>query len=342
MLSAFRSSTMDLAFFRLPDGRAWIGEGPFLSAASPPAGASFYINRFTLDDDRPWKTPARLWEIKRIEDLARWIPQSDSIRIQWTPPDTEWFKMVFRRIRREVVAGRLRKMVPVLAERGRVVAGHPASLLQRILEAPPGFWAYGRIEGGSGWLGATPELLLSRSGNRLQTMALAGTAKPSGADDFASDAKEIEEHEIVADFLEEALAGVGKVTRDRREVKAAGGLTHFCTRFSVALDADRADGALVRLLHPTPAVGCLPRTVAALDKLMEFRHRLGAGGFFGAPFGFRTDGEFHCAVAIRGISWTDGEVSLPCGCGIVAGSAFDHEWRELRQKRDAVAQLLGI
>src|SRR5436190_23000695 len=118
MLSAIRSNTMDLAFFRLPDGRAWIGEGPFSSAASPSTGPSFYINGFTLNDEQPWKTPARLIEIRNAGDLDRWIPPASPLRIHWTQPGTEWFKMVFRRIRRDVVAQRLRKMVPALAERG--------------------------------------------------------------------------------------------------------------------------------------------------------------------------------------------------------------------------------
>ena len=135
---------------------------------------------------------------------------------------------------------------------------------------------------------------------------------------------------------------MGEVARDEREISAAGGLTHFRTRFSVVLRGTCNDGGLVRLLHPTPAVGCLPRDEPSLRKLMEYRRQLGAGDFFGAPFGFRVGGEFHCAVGIRGMSWSGREVKLPCGCGIVGGSAFDHEWRELRQKRDAVAKLLGV
>jgi menaquinone-specific isochorismate synthase len=241
-----------------------------------------------------------------------------------------------------VLAHHLRKMVPALAEKGRITAGSPAALLRRAFALPGGFWSYGRIEGTHGVFGATPELLLMRSGGKLQTMALAGTARPAAAAEFATDLKEIEEHELVANFLEETLREVGEVARGPREVRAAGGLTHFCTKFSATLRGAPDDGRLVRLLHPTPAVGCLPRSGAALQKLMEYRRMLGTGDFFGAPFGFRAEGEFHCAVAIRGISWSGDEVSLPCGCGIVAGSAFDHEWRELRQKREAVAQLLGV
>ncbi|MCE9518985.1 MAG: chorismate-binding protein [Verrucomicrobia bacterium] len=333
---------MDLAFFRLPDGRTWIGEGPFTELATPPDGAAFYVNDFVLADPKPWKVPTRLIEIKSAADLERFLPTSKPLRIAWQMPGTEWFKMVFRRIRRDVLAQRLRKMVPVLTETGVVVEGDPASLLRRAFDAPTGFWAYARIKDGAGFVGATPEMLLTRTGSNIQTMALAGTAKPSGAEDFTTDVKEIEEHELVANFLEETLNRVGDVMREQREISVAGGLTHFRTRFSAELRSVRDDAALVRLLHPTPAVGCLPRDEPSLSKLMEYRHQLGAGDFFGAPFGFRDGGDFHCAVAIRGISWSGSEVKLPCGCGIVAGSAFDHEWRELRQKREAVAKLFGV
>jgi menaquinone-specific isochorismate synthase len=47
-------------------------------------------------------------------------------------------------------------------------------------------------------------------------------------------------------------------------------------------------------------------------------------------------------VSIRGISWLGAEAQLPSGCGIVGGSAFDHEWRELRLKRESVISMLGL
>ncbi len=267
---------MDLAFFRLPDGRGWIGEGPFKESASPPGDPAFYINDFELSDAKPWKTPARLWEIGADADLDRFLPSAVPFRVIWQNPETEWFKMVFRRIRRDVSARRLRKMVPVLTERGSVAEGDPAALLRRVFAAPAGFWSYARLEGDSGFLGATPELLLTRSGAKLQTMALAGTAKPSGPEDFTTNVKEIEEHELVANFLAETLESVGDVTREGREVSAAGGLTHFRTRFSVVLRGNHDDASLVCLLHPTPAVGCLPRDESSLHKLMDYRRQLGA------------------------------------------------------------------
>jgi menaquinone-specific isochorismate synthase len=125
-------------------------------------------------------------------------------------------------------------------------------------------------------------------------------------------------------------------------VSEAAGLTHFRTRLSVALAAPADLNALVRRLHPTPAVGVLPRDEASLARLMDYRKQLGAPAFFGAPFGLKVGDTFHCVVAIRGIGWNGREVLLPSGCGIVGGSAFDHEWRELRLKRESVATLLGV
>jgi len=320
-----------------------MGEGPFMESGVPGSGAGFYINDFTLSDPKPWKTPASLHEIKAEGDLEAWLKEGEAPQIAWSKPQHEGFKMVFRRIRRDVQAQRIRKMVPVLTEYGKRESGAMIHLLRRVLQAPTGFWAYARVQGDKGFLGATPELLLHRQNSKLETMALAGTARPSGDADFAGDVKEIEEHEIVADFLDAELKPLGAVERGSREISHAGGLTHFRTLFQVDLNGKRAgDEEQIRRLHPTPAVGCLPRDEAALARLMEYRRQLGAPDFFGAPFGFHRGEEFDCVVAIRGVSWEGTKVALPCGCGIVGASSFDHEWRELRQKRDAVASLLKI
>jgi len=333
---------MDLAYFRLPDGRAWMGEGPFAEAAEPPPGSAFYQNDFTLSDPKPWKTPSRLIALAGEQALAPYVEGVEVPQVLWQKPPTDWFEMAFRRIRKDVQARRLRKMVPVLTEEGTLQEGGLESLLLRISQAPQGLWGYARMDDEGGFIGATPELLLQTEGKVLKTMALAGTAKPSVDDDFETDTKEIEEHEIVANFLEETLRPLGQTTRSARHVSEAAGLTHFRTDFQVTLEEQPDLNSLVRQLHPTPAVGCLPRDPEAMKKLMEYRRQLKAPAFFGAPFGLKLEHDFHAVVGIRGISWEGDSVQLPSGCGIVAASAYDHEWRELRLKREAVAHLLGI
>ncbi len=329
----------DFAFFRLPDGQAWLGLGPFSESADMPEGTAFFANDFDLTDPRPWKKPARLIEVHSSQDLPG---VNAKMRAMWEKPPTEGFKMVFRRIRREVVAGRLGKMVPVLTEGGRVLEGDPASLLPAVMRAPNNLWGYARVTEDRGFLGATPELLFRQEGNEVKTMALAGTAKPGADDVFLADVKEIEEHEIVARYLAERLGTLGEVQRDQRHLCEAAGLRHFQTGLSVICREPQAPDHLVRLLHPTPAVGCLPRTEEWLGRLREYRSLLKVPGFFGAPFGFSHEGVQHFVVSIRGLGWEKDRLMLPSGCGIVGGSAFDHEWRELRLKREAVVRLLGL
>jgi menaquinone-specific isochorismate synthase len=336
---------MEFALFRLPDGRAWLGEGPFTAlAAAPAAGGAFYINDFDLQDPLPWKVPARLHQIT-ASSLAETIHLNGAKKpqIQWAKPATEWFKMAFRRIRKEVLSKRLEKMVPVLTESGTLTAGDPKRLLEAIMAAPENMWAYAHVQEHGGFLGATPELLFKVRGTQLETMALAGTAKPGNQDAFLTDVKEIDEHEIVVRYLTQQLQALGVVTRDPRLLCQTSGLVHFQSKLSVQLNAAADPAQLVSLLHPTPAVGCLPRDAEALAKLREYRQQLQVPGFFGAPFGFaEADGTTHLVVAIRGIGWEGDKVSLPSGCGIVGGSAFDHEWRELRLKREAVLRLLTL
>lgn len=328
---------MDVALFRLPDGRAWLGQGPFEECADQPAVPAFYVNDFALSDPRPWKVPARL-----IEATSDTLPADGPIRVRWGKPVTEWFKMAFRRIRREVLAHRLEKMVPVLTEKGSLLEGSMESLLQRIISAPNGGWGYARVSGDHGFAGITPELLFQQKNGSLRTMALAGTAKPGDDETFLRDSKEIEEHEIVVRFIAERLGTVGTVNRGERGIHETAGLRHFHTPLQANLTSGVTADQLVALLHPTPAVGCLPRTPEWLAKLQEYRTQLKVPGFFGAPFGFAKDGEVHMVVSIRGVGWQDKELSLPSGCGVVGGSAFDHEWRELRLKRESVVRMLGL
>lgn len=337
----------DIALFRLPGGRAWIGQGPFESFTEAPAGGGvFYVNDFDLSDPKPWKKPAHLVEVGP-ESLAQNVGWNGAQppHIQWAKPATEWFKMAFRRIRREVLARRLEKMVPVLTEQGTITEGDPVRLLERVMSAPANTWGYAWLQGNQGFLGASPELLFRLQGSTVETMALAGTAKPGDQAAFLTDVKEIEEHEIVVRYLSEQLGHLGKVEREPRGLCQTTGLLHFQSHLRVKLEQPAEAAALVKALHPTPAVGCLPREEPWLARLREYRSQLNVPGFFGAPFGFIEPGDAptcHMIVAIRGLSWAGREAQLPSGCGIVGGSAFDHEWRELRLKRESVVTMLGL
>lgn len=335
----------DFAFIKLAPNRYLCGVGPFQSSAEPPTseGTAFYRNNFDLSDSKPWKIPARSFETPDLRILLSENGSTPLPEIAWSGLGDADVRGVFDEILAQITAGDLKKSVPVLAERGILHRGEPAALVKAIIAAPETLWGYGYREGGAGMIGATPEQLFTVDGARLETMALAGTAPRHEVDDFPTDPKEIREHELVADYLEELLSPLGDVIREKRTLLDLGSIVHFLTRLKVELqEEDRDLNSLVRRLHPTPALGACPRGEGALRQLVEYRDQLGVPPEFGAPFGSLHKGFFQVLVAIRNISWTGRDVYLPSGVGLVEGSRFDREWRELALKRNSVKSLLGV
>lgn len=334
----------DFAFVKLAPRRYLCGIGPFESAGSPPEDgrSAFYRNNFDLSDPEPWKIPTRAFEASDLRVLLSENGSTPLPEIAWSGLGDTDVRDVFDEILGQIRSGDIEKSVPVLAERGILHRGEPAAMVKAIIAAPDALWGYGYREGESGMIGATPEQLFTVEDGVLETMALAGTAPRHEVDDFPTDPKEIREHELVANYIEELLAPLGEVEREARTLLDLGSIVHFLTRLRVRLGESVDLGELVRRLHPTPALGACPRGDGALRQLVEYRRRLGVPEEFGAPFGGLHEGFFQVLVAIRNVSWSGRDVYLPSGVGLVEGSRFDREWRELALKRNSVKSLLGV
>jgi isochorismate synthase len=97
--------------------------------------------------------------------------------------------------------------------------------------------------------------------------------------------------------------------------------------------------ALAGLLHPTPAVGGLPRAeaLAAIAALEGFDRGLYAG-----PVGWvDANGDGEWAVALRGAHLDGPRARLVAGAGIVAGSDPDAEWAETEAKLRPMLAAVG-
>jgi isochorismate synthase len=93
-------------------------------------------------------------------------------------------------------------------------------------------------------------------------------------------------------------------------------------------------------LHPTPAVGGLPRQQAIeLIEKLESRPR---GAYAGAVGWCTSTGEGAWWVAIRGIAFRRREFTLWAGAGIVAESDPIAEREETRNKLDSVMRAIGV
>ena len=318
------------------DGSVVIGHGPFVSSARPPeTGVAFYRNDFGLSDAEPWKIPVS-WEVSDRAGAVSALGGRKDFSCAWRELDAGPFAAVFMEVSEAIRRGVFEKTVPVVTETGRVHGAGGRALAAELASLGGSLMPYAWIDGGKGFAGATPEVLFSLDGLRLSTMALAGTARAAERAVFAVDEKEIREHEIVALSLVSKLGDIGEVRRKERAILDLGELVHFHTAIEVDLHEACDPGMLVRRLHPTPALGPLPRVEETMRLLLQWRERLECPEGFGAPFGVIEDGRFLALVAIRGIWWNGRELSLPAGCGVIEASRLVNEWRELRLKRSAV------
>ena len=201
---------------------------------------------------------------------------------------------------------------------------------------------------GRAFLGSSPEVLVRLQDKAVETVALAGTRRRGkGRTDFAlgealmdSDKDRLEQ-QLVASAITDALASV---TADL-ELSAAPELVrhpdvqHLRTAIRARLNGDATIFDLVQQLHPTPAVGGLPRD-SALKWLGDNEHL--DRGWYAGPVGWLTetgDGEF--VVAIRSVLMEPNTASAFAGCGLVSGSDPADEWEESRVKLQTVRRGLA-
>lgn len=130
------------------------------------------------------------------------------------------------------------------------------SLLQKYASAFCYLWYHPKV---GMWLGATPEILLRVENKRLTTMSLAGT-KPYVLDEEVDwGTKELEEQELVTQYITEELKGkVSKLVPSKVESIRAGNLWHLRTKLTADIKEESLKG-IVDVLHPTPAVCGMPK-----------------------------------------------------------------------------------
>jgi isochorismate synthase len=203
------------------------------------------------------------------------------------------------------------------------------------------------VGAGSRWfLGATPELLAQRSGGALRTEAVAGSLPRSGAEDerersaLLGSAKDLEEHEWVVRAIRAELEATapGAVRQGATEVRTLTRVHHLVTPLEATCAGVDLVG-LVERLHPTPAMGGVPRAVA-LGFLAKHES---PRGLYASPIGWLDgagDGVF--AVAIRSALLAPGRARAFAGVGIVRGSEVDREVSETRAKLATTHAALGV
>jgi isochorismate synthase len=201
---------------------------------------------------------------------------------------------------------------------------------------------------GTAFAGASPELLVRKSGDHAFAQPMAGSVARGASDaederlarDLSSSVKDADEHRVVSQFVVDALRPFAlEVNARGPQVVRFTNIQHLATSVEAALRDPVPDVLqLAAALHPTPAVGGWPREPA--DKLIDELEGMERGWYAGAVgwIDGRGDGEF--AVALRcGLLWEDG-ARLYAGVGVMPDSDPARELEETELKFKALLTAL--
>jgi isochorismate synthase len=337
------------------------GSGPVAFGALP----------FRRDPAAPLVIPEVVWG--RAEDGTRWrttigphdsaVHHSDDLGHPISPTRAEgpgritvapvrsadwWCELVASATKamREAGPDGLRKVVvarELLVEAD--VVFDAAAVLARLRAAYPGCFLF-HVDG---FLGASPELLVGRSGDVVRAQPMAGTAPRGG--DPTTDARlgaallasptYRHEHQITIDMVHDTLLPWCSYLDYEAEPSVVGvaNVQHLATLVEGRLSQPAPSVLeLVAALHPTPAVNGWPRDLA-YDWIAE-HEGFDRGRYAGAVGWVDSRGNGTWAVSIRCAQLEGTTARLYAGNGIVADSDPATELAETQAKLQAVLSAL--
>jgi salicylate biosynthesis isochorismate synthase/menaquinone-specific isochorismate synthase len=264
-------------------------------------------------------------------------------------PPSHYEHAVARAVER-IRAGELEKIV--LAREVQVhapVAHDPAAVLGLLREAFPTCYVYAVGRGESTFIGASPELLLRRDGQRASTVALAGSTRRSAdpavdrhlGEQLLSSDKDREENAIVARRIVRALSphSVWVTTAPEPVIVRVANIQHLATPIRAQLAAPVGVVELVGLMHPTPAVGGEP-SARALEAIPALEG-MDRGWYAGAIGWIDAAGDGELCVALRCALLRGTVAHCYAGCGIVRDSDPGAELAESEIKLEAMLPVLA-
>lgn len=214
------------------------------------------------------------------------------------------------------------------------------STLQVLLRDQLDTYVFAIDKGESCFVGATPERLIKRQAGQLLTLSLAGSIARghSEAEDTSlanfliQDMKNLHEHDLAVEMIKGAMLQLCEEVEapDKPIIRKLKDIQHLATPISGTAKEGVTLLQAVKALHPTPALGGMPRT-AALEAIRELEHM--DRGWYAAPIGWinvKLEGEF--AAAIRSALLKQNIGYLFAGCGIVGDSDPLSEYNETALK----------
>lgn len=182
------------------------------------------------------------------------------------------------------------------------------------------------------WVGASPERLIAARENDLEIDSIAATRPLELAVEVNHwNDKERDEQEIVTVNIERMLEkhGATGISKEGPQVLEAGPIAHLHTRLKATLEGHKR-AALIKDLHPTPAVGGHPKAESkAFVAEHEAHDRRLYSGYLG-PWQDGVSGVLYVNIRCMQVFGTKAQLYL--GCGITPSSIPEDEWLETERK----------
>lgn len=229
-------------------------------------------------------------------------------------------------------------------------SGDNLMLYKTLRRLNPSPYMYHLKQGTKTIIGASPEMLVRITNDKVETFPIAGTRKITDdeekneqlADELLHDEKELAEHTMLVDLGRNDIGRVCKYgsvhTEELMQIKRFSHVQHIVTHVvgNLAPENDMFDA--FKAVFPAGTVSGAPK-VRAMEIIDELETE-SRGPYAGAVGYFSFNGCCDFAIAIRSI-FIDGKNGfVQSGAGIVSDSIPEYEFKETEHKAGAMLQAL--
>lgn len=230
------------------------------------------------------------------------------------------------------------------------ITGDTLTLYKTLRQLNPSPYMYHLKQDKKTVIGASPEMLVRITGNKVETFPIAGTRKIAEDDEennrlaaeLINDEKELAEHTMLVDLGRNDIGRVCKYgtvhPESLMEIKRFSHVQHIVSHISGILDPKNDMFDAFKAVFPAGTVSGAPkvRAMQIIDEL-ETEAR---GPYAGAVGYFSYNGCCDFAIAIRSIFIENNKGFVQSGAGIVSDSIDKNEFKETEHKAGAMLQAL--
>ena len=230
------------------------------------------------------------------------------------------------------------------------VKGDNLALYRNLRNLNPSPYMYHLKQSNKTIIGASPEMLVRITNDKVETFPIAGTRKITSdeeqnkklAEELLRDEKEIAEHTMLVDL---GRNDIGKVCQygtvhpeSLMKIKRFSHVQHIVTHVMGNLASGKDMFDAFQAVFPAGTVSGAPK-VRAMEIIDELEAE-SRGPYAGAVGYFSYNGCCDFAIAIRSIFIQDNKGFIQSGAGIVSDSIAENEFKETEHKAGAMLQAL--